>query len=103
LAPVSSTIAGPVGITAIVREILDIKNPLIPYLNFVAAISLNLALVNILPFPGLDGGRLFFLLIEAVSKKKVHPNIERYIHTVGFVLLITMIVLVTFSDIKKFL
>lgn len=103
IAPVSQTVAGPVGITALVKQILDIKNPLIPYLNFVAAISLNLALVNVLPFPGLDGGRLFFLLIEAIFKKKIHPNIERYIHTVGFAILLALIVLVTFSDLKKFI
>jgi regulator of sigma E protease len=103
IAPVSQTVAGPVGITALVKQILDIKNPLIPYLNFVAAISLNLALVNVLPFPGLDGGRLFFLLIEAIFRKRIHPNIERYIHTVGFAILLAMIILVTFSDIKKFI
>jgi regulator of sigma E protease len=103
IAPVSQTVAGPVGITALVKEILDIKNPILPYLNFVAAISLNLALVNILPFPGLDGGRFFFLLFEAIFRKRLHPTVERYIHTVGFAILLAMIILVTFSDIKKFI
>ena len=103
IAPVSQTVAGPVGITLLVKQILDIRNPLIPYLNFVAAISLNLALVNVLPFPGLDGGRLFFLLIEAIFKKRIHPNVEKYIHTVGFAVLLALIILITFSDIKKFI
>ncbi len=101
--PVSQNIAGPVGITAIVGQILSIQNPLIPYLDFVAALSLNLALVNILPFPGLDGGRLLFLGIEALTRKKVHANIEKYVHTIGLVLLLSLILLVTISDIKKFL
>ncbi len=99
--PISSTVAGPVGITAIVGEILKVKNPLVPFLDFVAALSLNLAIVNILPFPGLDGGRLFFLAIEAITRKKPHPAIEKYVHTIGLAILITTIILITASDIHK--
>lgn len=99
--PISQTVAGPVGITAIVDDILKVKNPLIPYLDFMAALSLNLAIVNVLPFPGLDGGRLFFLVIEAITRKKPHPTFEKYLHTVGLAILIGLIVLVTASDLKK--
>lgn len=102
LAPVSGTVAGPVGITNMAGAILQSRNPLIPYLNFIALLSLNLAIINILPFPALDGGRLFFLSIEAIMRKKVKPEIERWIHTAGMAILIALIVLVTFSDIKKF-
>lgn len=102
LAPVSSTVAGPVGITNMANTILSVESPLVPYLNFVALLSLNLAILNILPFPALDGGRLFFLLIEAITRKKVKPEIEKWIHTIGMVILLALIVLVTFSDIKKF-
>lgn len=101
LTPVSNAVAGPVGITAVVGQILSVKNPLIPYLDFVAALSLNLAVVNILPFPGLDGGRLLFLGIEAITRKKTHAVIEKYVHTIGLVVLLSLIVLITISDIRK--
>lgn len=102
LEPVSQTVSGPIGITSLVNDILtQNKNPLLPYMNFVAILSLNLAVMNILPIPALDGGRLFFLIIEAVTRKRVHANIEKYIHTVGMVLLLTLMLLITFSDIRK--
>jgi len=102
LAPVSQSVSGPVGLTNLTGTILQTKSPFIPYLNFVALLSLNLAIINILPFPALDGGRLIFLLIEAVTRKKVKPEIEKWVHAIGMILLITLIVLITFSDIKKF-
>lgn len=101
ITPVSSTVAGPVGITNLVKEILQVQNPLVPYLNFMAMLSLNLAVVNILPFPGLDGGRFFFLLVEAVTRKKAHPVLEKYIHAAGLFILLSLIILVTISDIRK--
>lgn len=101
LAPVSNAVAGPIGITSVVGQILSIKNPVIPYLDFVAALSLNLAVVNILPFPGLDGGRLFFLVIEAITRKKTHAVVEKYVHTIGLVVLLSLIILITISDIRK--
>ncbi|MFH0937039.1 MAG: M50 family metallopeptidase [Candidatus Daviesbacteria bacterium] len=103
LEPVAGTIAGPVGITNLTASILKTQSPLIPYLNFVALLSLNLAILNILPFPALDGGRIFFLLIEAITRKRVKPEIERWIHSAGMAILIALIVLVTFSDISKLL
>lgn len=99
--PVSQAVAGPVGITAVVKQILDVRNPLIPYLDFIAALSLNLAVVNVLPFPGLDGGRLLFLIIEAITRKKTHAVIEKYVHTFGLLVLLSLIVLITISDIRK--
>lgn len=99
--PVSQNVAGPVGITSIVKNILSIKNPLIPYLDFMAALSLNLAIVNILPFPGLDGGRLLFLVAEVLTRKRTHPTLEKYLHTIGLVILLMLIFLVTVSDIRK--
>lgn len=101
LTPVSSSVAGPVGITALANSVLTQKAPLLPYLDFVALLSLNLAIINLLPIPALDGGRLFFLLIEAVSRRKVHVEVEKWIHTVGMALLLTLALLITFSDIRK--
>lgn len=103
LEPVSQSVAGPVGITNLTNSILQTESPLIPYLNFVALLSLNLAIINILPFPALDGGRIFFLLIEAVTRRKVKPEVERWVHTVGMAILIALIVVVTLSDIGKLL
>lgn len=102
IAPVRQTVAGPVGITSLLGSILEIKNPLLPYLEFLAVLSLNLAIINVLPFPGLDGGRLVFLLFEAFTSKKVSPTIERYVHSVGLAVLIGLILLITISDINKF-
>jgi regulator of sigma E protease len=99
--PVSESVSGPVGITNMTRTILQTQNPLIPYLNFIALLSLNLAIINILPFPALDGGRLFFLLIEFITRRKVNPAVERWVHTIGMVLLIALIVVITLSDISK--
>lgn len=72
-------------------------------LILVGLLSLNLALINILPIPALDGGRLFFILMEAVTRRKVSPAIERWIHTTGFALLLILIVLITFKDISDLL
>ena len=65
-------------------------------------LSANLGVMNLLPLPALDGGRLVFLLIEAVTKKKVNPNIEGMIHFAGFVLLMALMVFVFMNDIKRF-
>ncbi len=101
---ISSTVAGPVGITNVANQILnETENPIIPYLSFMALISLNLAVFNLLPFPALDGGRLFFLYIEALTRKKVRPEIERWVHTVGMAILLILSVLITYADIKKLL
>lgn len=101
LAPVSNAVAGPIGITSVVGQILSVERPLLPYLDFVAALSLNLAVVNVLPFPGLDGGRLLFLVIEAITRKKTHAIVEKYVHTIGLLVLLSLIILITISDIRK--
>ncbi|MBI2334752.1 site-2 protease family protein [Candidatus Daviesbacteria bacterium] len=100
---VSQQVSGPVGIAAMSGEILQGGwQAAIPYLWFVGIISLTLAIFNIFPIPALDGGRLLFLLIEALTGKKVKSEIENLIHQVGFAILITLALLITYSDIKKF-
>jgi regulator of sigma E protease len=102
--PVAQTVSGPVGITNVVNDILTTsKKPLLSYLDFIGILSLNLAVMNVLPFPALDGGRLFFLFIEAVTRKKVHASFEKWVHTIGMVVLLTLMIAVTFSDISKIL
>lgn len=100
LSPVSVAVSGPVGIAAAATQIVD-PSSLISILSFAAFLSLNLAIMNVLPIPALDGGRFFFLVIEAITRRRPHPAIEKWTHTVGFVVLIGLILLVTYSDILK--
>lgn len=103
LSQVSQSVSGPVGIAAISNEILSSGwQAAVPYLWFVGIISLTLAIFNIFPIPALDGGRLLFLLIEAVTRKKVKAEIENLVHQVGFAVLLVLALLITYSDIKKF-
>ncbi len=104
LGPVSKTVAGPVGITSIANSVLtSTSQPLLPYLYFVGLISLNLAIMNLLPIPALDGGRLFFLLIEVLTRRRVHAEFEKWVHTIGFAVLLALTLLITYSDIRKIL
>lgn len=101
---VSNSVSGPVGMAVVTNGILSLgASALLPYAWFVGIISLTLAIFNVLPIPALDGGRLLFLLIEAVTRKKVREDIEKLIHQVGFVVLIGLALLVTYSDIRKLL
>ncbi|MEK7179185.1 MAG: site-2 protease family protein [Patescibacteria group bacterium] len=94
-----SHIAGPIGIVGLVGNAADLGAMYL--LGFVAFISVNLAVLNLIPFPALDGGRLFFLLIEAVKGSPVRPAIANAAHAVGFAILIIVMLLVTYSDIVK--
>ncbi len=69
-------------------------------LNMVVFLSANLGVMNLLPIPALDGGRLVFLLIEAVTRKRVPPDKEGYIHMAGFVLLMALMVMILFNDVS---
>lgn len=94
-------IAGPIGIAVITGEVQ--KMGLIFLLQFVALISINLAIINVLPIPALDGGRLLFLLIEKIRGAPVKQKYEKLAHTVGFAVLILLMILVTIRDVGKFL
>ncbi len=91
-------VAGPVGIASIVGQSAALG--IHYFINVAAMISLSLAAVNILPIPALDGGRLLFVLIEKIFRRPVPLKYEQAAHTIGFVLLLVLIVLVTFRDIK---
>jgi regulator of sigma E protease len=97
--PITSGVAGPIGIARLTSEVVSLG--LVPTLQFAALLSLNLAVINVLPLPALDGGRLFFLAIEAVTRKKVYPKIEKVVHTAGLAILILLIVLITYNDVLK--
>ncbi|PIZ44081.1 hypothetical protein CO180_01615 [candidate division WWE3 bacterium CG_4_9_14_3_um_filter_41_6] len=97
---VPSDIAGPVGIAKLTGEAA--KQGLASLTQFMALISLNLAVINLIPFPALDGGRLFFLVIEFVTRKKVPANIEGWIHVIGLFILLGLVAVISFFDIKRF-
>lgn len=92
-------VAGPVGIAVMTGE--AIKMGISYLIQFVAVLSVNLAVINILPFPALDGGRILFLGIEKIIKRKVSPSFENAVHTFGFILLIILMIAVTFKDISR--
>ena len=93
-------LAGPVGIAVMTGQVA--KMGFVYILQFTAVLSINLAIINILPFPALDGGRLLFLCIEKVRGRPVSRKIENLIHTIGFILLILLMLFVTFRDISRF-
>ena len=66
------------------------------------ALSMNVGMMNLLPLPALDGGRLFFLLIELIFRKPVNRNVEAMIHFVGIVLLMLLMLLVSIKDVVGF-
>ncbi|MDP6387704.1 MAG: site-2 protease family protein [Candidatus Pacebacteria bacterium] len=94
-----SQIAGPVGIVGLVGDAA--KLGFVSLLNFTAIISIHLALINSFPFPALDGGRLVIILIEAIKKSPIKPKIVNAVNTIGFALLILLMLVVTYNDILK--
>lgn len=94
-----SGVAGPIGVVQLTGH--AVKVGLNAVIWFVALLSLNLAVINVLPIPALDGGRLLFIVIEIVARKKVHPKYEAYAHAIGFAILIILIILVTAQDIIR--
>ena len=98
--PLSSSVVGPIGILAITK--LTINLGFSAVLNLIALISLALVVVNVIPFPALDGGRLFFIILEGLFKRKIPQIVERNINLAGFIFLILLLVLVTIKDISQF-
>ena len=96
---VAGQFAGPVGIASITGQAARLG--FTHLLQFVALLSLNLAVLNILPFPALDGGRILFLIIEKVKGKPVKREVENAIHNLGFFLLIALVIFITYKDIVK--
>ncbi len=93
-------VTGPVGIASMAGEAA--RRGLWPFVTFLALINLNLGLLNLFPFPALDGGRLIFTAGEMVLRRRLPAKIENFIHMSGFVLLILLIVYVTWQDILRF-
>jgi regulator of sigma E protease len=99
-ANVGAALSGPVGIAVLTRDVAQLG--LVYLMQFTAVLSVNLAIINIIPFPALDGGRILFLVIEKLRGKKMNAKAEVWFNTVGFVLLLTLMAGVTIHDFDKF-
>jgi len=96
---VPSGLSGPVGIVQVATHVA--RSGLLALIQFTGILSVNLAVLNFLPIPALDGGRLFFLVTEILTGKKPKPEFERWVHTLGMVFLLLLMLAVTIQDIKR--
>jgi regulator of sigma E protease len=94
-------VTGIVGIAVLTHD--SVQEGFMPYIRLIALLSLSLAALNILPFPALDGGRLMFLLIEAIRQRPAPRRFELMVNTIGFLLLIGLILVITYNDILRLL
>ncbi|MFA5936970.1 MAG: RIP metalloprotease RseP [Candidatus Paceibacterota bacterium] len=94
-----SSVTGPVGMVGIVGDAYQFG--FVYLLSFAALISVNLAIINLLPFPALDGGRLLFLLIEKIKGSRLNPKFANTANAVGFFILIALMLVVTYHDVVK--
>lgn len=98
--PAGEALSGPVGIAVMTGQVARLGFSYL--LNFMALLSLNLAVINILPIPALDGGRLLFLLINRIKRKPLAQKYEQLAHSVGFVVLMFLVVVITAKDLGHF-
>lgn len=96
----SEEVVGPIGMVHFVGEAARIS--IYSLLSLAAVISINLAIINLLPFPALDGGRLIFIILEMIKGSPVDPEKEGFVHTVGFIILILLMIFVLYKDITRF-
>ncbi|MFT6361212.1 MAG: regulator of sigma E protease [Candidatus Paceibacteria bacterium] len=95
----ADNVSGPVGI---VKQVGEASSVGLSYLiGFTALLSLNLAVLNFIPFPALDGGRILIIAIESVIRKRLHPKAVNWVNTIGFFVLIALMLVVTVNDIIK--
>ncbi|MBT4849843.1 PDZ domain-containing protein [Candidatus Parcubacteria bacterium] len=92
--------SGPVGVAVITGQM--VRMGFVFIIQFIAVLSINLGVINFLPFPALDGGRFIFIALEGITRKKVKPSIENWIHNSGFILLMLLFLVVTFRDVAKY-
>jgi regulator of sigma E protease len=92
-----STVTGPVGLVGVVGSSLSLG--LSYLLNLTAIISLNLAVINLLPFPALDGGRILFLGVEAIRRRPISPRVANALNSAGFLILLALMALLTVRDV----
>ena len=95
----ANDVAGPVGLVRVVDQAASYG--IAPYLTLLALVSLNLAIFNIIPIPGLDGGKIFFILLKVISGGKIDDEMEYKATLVGMALILALFVFITFNDIKN--
>ncbi len=93
------SVSGPIGLFGMVGDAS--RMGVVYLINFMAIISINLAVLNLLPFPALDGGRLLFLAVEGIRNKRLNPKIANTLNLIGFGLLMLLMAVVAYSDIAK--
>ena len=102
-----SGVGAGVGIVTVVSDVYETAAPagaaaiILSMMNFGTLLTANLGIMNLLPLPALDGGRLVFLILEAVRKKRVPPEKEGMVHFAGFAALMILMVIVMYNDIMK--
>lgn len=96
---VGADVSGPIGIAILTKQVASLGMTYI--LRFAALLSINLGIINMLPIPALDGGRILFILIEKIKGSPVSQETEQKFHTIGFILLILLMILVTLRDVVK--
>jgi regulator of sigma E protease len=94
------SISGPVGIAVLTGRMAE--RGILQLIQFTAVLSINLAVLNFLPIPALDGGRAIFLIIEAIRRRPVNRRLEALIHNIAFLILIGLIILISIRDVGKF-
>jgi regulator of sigma E protease len=99
LAPNTGEARGPIGIAQVTGQVL--QEPVVSQLFFVGLLSVNLAVLNVLPFPPLDGGRILVVLIEAVRRRRLPAEREALIYLTGFLVLIALVILISIQDIAR--
>lgn len=92
-------LAGPIGIYSIVGDAA--KSGILSILYLIAYLCINVAVINLLPFPAFDGGRILFLIIEKIKGSRVNPKVENIIHSIGFALLMVLMIYVSIQDILR--
>lgn len=103
----SDEISGPIGVASSMNQTFNEAaksstiDLILNWMNYIVLLSANLGVMNLLPIPGLDGGRFLFLLIEAVTRKKVPKDKENLVTMIGFVLVMLLMVVILFNDIKN--
>ncbi len=94
-----SQVSGPVGIAGVVKDASKLGFTYV--MSLTALISINLAVINLVPFPALDGGRLLFVAVEAVTRRKIPSKVATWVNASGFILLLILMAVVTLNDIVK--
>jgi regulator of sigma E protease len=92
-------VGGPIQIFVVTGQVAEFGLP--TFLKLIGVLSVNLAVLNIIPFPGLDGGRLFFVLVAGIFRRRLSPQLEAAVHAIGFMLLIGLLLVVSFFDIRR--